>query len=493
MALIGVVRHLLRFTLFIFIISSILPVQVAAKTVPDSSRIQSLSEIKTDRNGDGTLDYLGQKVTTTGIANVGTTTLDKENKKVFIEDDSAGLLLFFPDTTHKSVNVAKGDSLVVTGKLELYYGKPEIVVENYRVVKEKSGLPPPVPLDLVYENPEQYMGMRTQGKAVVIDKKKEYGFKSLTIAPSDNSAQSLMVIVPRSHSHFKDFNFQILSAGDGINIRGIVDKYISQESGKITYEILPRTPADIKYTGIPNRYLTIAIGVISILFLVVIGWIITLRKKVKNKTQKISKALEEKEILLQEIHHRVKNNLSIISGLIGLQMDATEDEKAQEVLEDSQARIQSMAMIHDKLYQTDSLSSIRLDQYLKELVETIHLTFDGINDSIQIKFDMDPAEINIHKVVPCGLLVNELVVNAFKHAFEPGTEGVLEISLKKLNGKVELTIADNGPGLPDDFREEVGESLGSRLIPTFAQQLEAENEILEDRKGAAFKFRFSLQ
>lgn len=223
-----------------------------------------------------------------------------------------------------------------------------------------------------------------------------------------------------------------------------------------------------------------------------------LRKRVDKQTKRIQSSLEEKdallqekEVLLQEIHHRVKNNLSIISGLIGMQLDTTDDKEAQRVLEDSQSRIQSMAMIHDKLYQTDSLSDIRLDNYLEELVTAIDGTFKGVNDSVTLKFDLEPAEVNIDKIVPCGLLVNELVVNAYKHAFVPGASGVLEVSLENENGNIELIIADNGPGLPGDFANAGEHSLGSMLITTFATQLEAEMELPDDREGAAFRFTFS--
>lgn len=216
-----------------------------------------------------------------------------------------------------------------------------------------------------------------------------------------------------------------------------------------------------------------------------------LRRQVDKKTRKLQHTLEEKKILLKEIHHRVKNNLSIISGLIGLQIDTTGDEEARRVLQDSQSRIHSMATIHDKLYQTDSLSAIPLDSYLKELIEAIHKTFNNVNDSVSLLFDIEPVEISINKAVPCGLLVNELVVNAFKHAFKPGKKGVLEISLKKKNYELELIITDNGPGLPADFNFNGTSSLGSMLIDTFSAQLEAQTEILDDKNGAAFKFTFS--
>jgi len=200
--------------------------------------------------------------------------------------------------------------------------------------------------------------------------------------------------------------------------------------------------------------------------------------------------LDEKEVLLREIHHRVKNNLSIVSGLIELQLDGTENERARRVLKDSQSRIYSMAMIHEKLYETKSLSGIRLDNYLRELVEAIHDTFE-YSDSVGLQFDMDSASLDIDKVVPCGLLINELVVNAFKHAFKDNEHGILKIGLKNQEGTLELTVSDNGRGLPEDFTLESTDSLGGMLISTFSAQLEAKTEI-ESGNGATFKFTFSV-
>ncbi len=217
-----------------------------------------------------------------------------------------------------------------------------------------------------------------------------------------------------------------------------------------------------------------------------------MRRQVTNKTKQIQQSLEEKEVLLREIHHRVKNNLSIISGLLGLQQDTTEVESTQNAIQDSQSRIQSMALIHDKLYQTESLSDIRLNEYLQELVEAICSTFEYYNDSVKLKFDLEPIKIDIDTVVACGLLVNELVVNAFKHAFNQDRNGTLTVTLKKHNGQAELTIADDGPGLPDNFELADGDSLGSMLIETFAAQLNADISIDKNHNGAAFIFNFPL-
>lgn len=222
--------------------------------------------------------------------------------------------------------------------------------------------------------------------------------------------------------------------------------------------------------------------------LLITGWV-TVRNRVHKKTAKIQKSLGEKEALLREIHHRVKNNLSIISGLIELQLHSTDDEEARRVLKNSQSRIHSMAMIHEKLYQTNSLSQISLSSYIKELVETIHQTF-AEQESVILEFDMEEVSVNLDTIIPCGLMINELVVNAFKHAFK-NSGGILSIELKKEGERAELIVADNGPGMPADIKTEQKDSLGLLLINTFAAQLEAETE-LTSNNGTCFKIRFPL-
>lgn len=458
--------------------------------VSDSISVKSVSEIKSDKDGDGELDYLGKKVTVAGRANVASSVFHEENLMVFIQDDSAGVLVY-SDSLNNTANISKGDSLIVTGELQLYYGKPEIVVEDYQIIETEPRLPSFLSLDLIYKNPEKYLGMLAEGEAVVVGKTQEGGFKRVTISPFEGADRSLVVFVSRSHTRFDDFDFDVLSPGDRVAVEGVVDKYVFQESGNTIYEILPRTPGDISYVGIPRHYLMLILGGGTFLVVLTIAWVFMLRRQVKSKTQELQKSLEQKEMLLREIHHRVKNSLSIISGLIELQMDSTDDSKTQDVLKNSQSRIESVGLIHEKIYQNDSLSDVMLDSYLKELVEAIHGTFTDYNETVDMEFDIETMDLEVDKMIPCGLLVNELVVNAYKHAFKKGEQGQLTIKLQRQNGKAELVVADNGPGLPDDFELGVGGSLGSMLIETFAAQLEAETEIVESDDGTEFAFRFS--
>lgn len=463
----------------------VLAIQADA-SIPDSTEVKSVSEVLVDANNDGAFDLLDQYVTIAGRATVGSSVLSDQNLMVYIQDAKSGLLVF-SDTLKQ--DIAKGDSVIIAGRLELYYGKPEVVVDTLKIVQGDSRTPAPISLRDAYKNPKQYLGMLIEGRAVITRKNISPDYATLTISPSDTSGSSLTVYVNDEHSYRQDFNFDMLRVGDRIKISGIIERY-TPESGETMYEILPRTSNDVQYSGIPQRYITYLLWGGGILLLLIGGWVWLLKKQVRSQTKDLQQALEDRAILMQEIHHRVKNNLSMISGLMDLQMDTNSLKEVNDSLEDSKSRIHSMALIHDKLYQTESYQAVRLDNYLQELVEAIHQTFSNKENNVELRFSLDQIEITVDKAVICGLLVNELVVNAFKHAFNSKDHGILEVQLTKQQDQVTLIISDNGPGLPDYFGAKT-ESLGAMLIDTFASQLEAEMDI-EDENGSTFSFRFPL-
>lgn len=240
---------------------------------------------------------------------------------------------------------------------------------------------------------------------------------------------------------------------------------------------------DVLIYGVPVRVDQKIIGIYGIYV------DITERRKAE---QKIKESLKEKEILLAEIHHRVKNNLAVITGLLELQVQNTDNEEAKTVLRDSQLRINSMALIHEKLYQSDNLSVIKFGKYIGELIDVIadsHITKDK---PIEIEIESDPVEFTITQAIPCGLLMNEIVTNALKHAFDERKTGTISISLKKKGENIELVIADDGVGLPDNFEELKEKSLGMTLIYTLASQLNAEMKIESD-EGTRYRLSFEIQ
>ncbi len=212
----------------------------------------------------------------------------------------------------------------------------------------------------------------------------------------------------------------------------------------------------------------------------------------KEKQKVIGKSLKEKETLLQEIHHRVKNNLAMISSLLELQIMQSTEKAATNALRDSQLRIQSMAMIHEKLYQSASLHNIGFDEYLKDLVRTIKSTYRSTGKNIKTNFDLDHVLLDINQVIPCSLIVNEVVVNCYKHAFEHDGQGEIRIILKYDEPKLKLVITDDGKGLPDDFKIEEQQSLGMTLIRTLSDQLQGTFDLstVPDGNGTIFQLEF---
>jgi PAS domain S-box-containing protein len=195
---------------------------------------------------------------------------------------------------------------------------------------------------------------------------------------------------------------------------------------------------------------------------------ITDRKRVE---QQIKVSLKEKEVLLKEIHHRVKNNLQIISSLLRLQSDNPQDKQPLEILQESQNRIRSMALIHEKLYQSHDLSKIDFTEYIRSLASSLFASYRIDSDSVQLKVQAEHLLLEVDAAIPCGLILNELITNALKYAFPAGRRGEIRIDLRSNYDKVSFSVADDGVGFPKalDFRN--APSLGLQLVTTLVDQL----------------------
>ena len=186
----------------------------------------------------------------------------------------------------------------------------------------------------------------------------------------------------------------------------------------------------------------------------------------KIAEEKIFMALKEKEILLKEIHHRVKNNLQIISSLIRLQSRYINDEKLSEILNDSQNRIKSMSMVHEKLYQSNNLSKVDLEEYINNLAAELFRSYGKSIRKIKLRVDVCKILMDADATINFGLIINELLSNSLKYAFPDDLEGG-EIVIKfyqNSEGNYILLIGDNGIGLPSDFNLSQSKSLGMRLV-----------------------------
>ncbi|MEG4531291.1 PAS domain S-box protein [Microcoleus sp. D2_18a_D3] len=189
---------------------------------------------------------------------------------------------------------------------------------------------------------------------------------------------------------------------------------------------------------------------------------------------RIQAALREKEVLIKEIHHRVKNNMQVISSLLQLQAQYIEDEPTLALFEESQTRIHSMALIHEQLYQSEHLDRIALPPYVENLVANLYQSFGCGNTAIQFNLNLDPIYLNIETAIPCGLIINEVVSNSLKYAFTQSAKGEINIEFNELTSQeLQLIIQDNGSGFPPGFDVENAETLGLRLVRMLSSQLDA--------------------
>jgi PAS domain S-box-containing protein len=224
----------------------------------------------------------------------------------------------------------------------------------------------------------------------------------------------------------------------------------------------------------------------SISYILIIARDITLEKRI---SEEIKDSLREKEVLLQEIHHRVKNNMQIISSLMSLQTKYVYDEVSLDVLKESQNRVKSMALVHEKLYRSEDLTHINIYNYIKNLVLDLFFSYGVLRDQIIPIIDIEEIKLNIETAVPCGLIINELVSNVLKHAFPNENSGKMWLSLHLIDNQIELIVADNGLGLPADFNLDSSNSLGMQLVNSLVNQLDGSIEI-ERTKGTEFKIKF---
>ena len=214
---------------------------------------------------------------------------------------------------------------------------------------------------------------------------------------------------------------------------------------------------------------------------------ITDRKKAEER---ILRSLKEKEILLAEIHHRVKNNMAVISGLIQLQAEDVEDPQLKDILYESQMRIQSMAMIHEKLYQSAELSRIDYGEYIADLARTISSTLQDEKKDIKVNIDADEVALNVNQAIPCALILNEIITNAYKHGFKYRKSGNINISLKKREERITISVENDGTPLPSDFSLQSASTLGMTLIQTLSQQLDARLSY-KNEKTVSISFEFT--
>jgi two-component sensor histidine kinase/CheY-like chemotaxis protein len=203
-------------------------------------------------------------------------------------------------------------------------------------------------------------------------------------------------------------------------------------------------------------------------------------------------SLREKDILLKEVHHRVKNNIQIISSLLNLQARYIKDREAQEIIRDSRNRIESMALIHEKLYRSKDLEKIDMDSYINELTSYLFHSYSKSRGQIDCKIHIGSVDLGIDTAIPLSLMINELVVNSLKHAFPDGGTGEIVIELEKIgNHYLKLIFSDNGVGFPQTVTFPHAQSLGLQLIQSLTEQLIGNIELKTNTQGTIFNITLS--
>ncbi len=213
----------------------------------------------------------------------------------------------------------------------------------------------------------------------------------------------------------------------------------------------------------------------------------------RRAEERVTASLREKEILLREIHHRVKNNLQIISALLHLQSDSVRDEESLSLFRVSQERIKAMALVHEKLYKSKDLASIDFGEYVENLTRHLALSYVENPDRIVVKADADSFSLDIEEAIPCGLIINELVSNALKHAFPGGCSGEITVSCH-VDGDCMVTIEvrDTGVGLPSELDLLDTETLGLQIVAMLVRQLRGTIE-MKSENGASFMLTFNAR
>ena len=242
------------------------------------------------------------------------------------------------------------------------------------------------------------------------------------------------------------------------------------------------------------------ISIASFIVLLLLSLLLLRNYNQKQETNKmlaaqkleLEKANIEKDSLLKEIHHRVKNNLQVISGLLSLQNSEHQSEELKAILKEGQSRVKSMALIHQMLYQNQNLNTIPFQNYLEELSKLIEKTFGTVSKKIQISVDADSISLDVDTAIPLGLIINELLSNSIKYAFDSKENGgQINISMNKLtHNQYSLTIKDNGKGIPDSFNFETSKSLGLRLVKMLCTQMRAEFNMIVSN-GTQIEIKFS--
>jgi len=199
---------------------------------------------------------------------------------------------------------------------------------------------------------------------------------------------------------------------------------------------------------------------------------------IRNENR-ILASLHEKEVLIKELHHRVKNNMQVVSSLLALQSRKVDDERYRKYFEESQNRIHAMAMVHEKLYRSEDMARVDFSEYIRDLTRHLFYTYNINPRAIRLHLDVAEIYLGIDTAIPCAMIINELVSNSLEHAFPGGREGNLTVRLHRNDGGMHiLTVTDDGVGIPEDFSIDKLQTLGMQIIQSLTRQVRGTLEMV---------------
>jgi PAS domain S-box-containing protein len=289
------------------------------------------------------------------------------------------------------------------------------------------------------------------------------------------SAEALMGQSIWTHLHPDSFE----KTRDGIN--KLAENRDAVQFSDLSFVTSDGCVVDVEVVSVPTRYK----GTPAIL---AVGRDVT---ESRRSDEQLKRSLVEKEVLLREIHHRVKNNLQVISSLMRLQARYAGGKSLDEIFSETQERLLSMALIHEKLYNAENMAKIDFQAYVHTLVQHVFHAAGATDSRIALRKNTEKVCLGLESAIPCGLIVNELVSNAIKHGFPDGRSGWIGLSLSQNDQGVEIAVADNGVGLPEDTDYSEPRTLGLRLVQTLVRQIEGELDVTVS-EGTEFRIRFQI-
>jgi two-component sensor histidine kinase len=280
-----------------------------------------------------------------------------------------------------------------------------------------------------------------------------------------------------SLNQFVEYENQLYSQRQNHRILDIEAKYNKEVDKRTILQLSESNETQANILRQRTIYL-VSFGIGLVLISLLSFFLFKYYRKVRSQNTLISNSLKEKDFLLREIHHRVKNNLQVISSLLSLQARQIDDQHIQKAINEGRNRVRSMALIHQNLYQNESLSGVSVELYLSNLLKELFSTYNIDENKINLDLDIEEINLDVDTMVPFGLILNELVSNCLKHAFPGGREGNIKISLKDVDEVLNLSVVDNGVGIGNEIDFQESKTFGNRLIKAFTKKLNADLEVL---------------